>query len=346
MSHLYVNTSLLPMSTPLLRRFQLCTGVYAASTVSTLGINKLTVKNWFFAVTLYSRSTSYSRCHLVVLCERVSRHHLACSSSKGRATLSLPSDCQIMAEGGCLPWKVQQIDTSRGPVAEYRSIHQQLPKLPNGSFWVHDETTGDWKVQKKNSESTTALKVDREVLSHKKPVAKNGDTLSSSTTETKEATLAIDYVEHTVLPSDTFQGLCLRYRITATQLRQANGFSGTNLLLAPPKLVIPLSDKDLSKIRLQDQSSPDFKIHSFLSQVPELRCHEARAYLELYDWDVEQAVTNAQQDVAWEKKSAGAKDRGVQVVHVGISLEKDGTKPVSDTKKMDELEMVSLPKPI
>ena len=40
MSHLYVNTSLLPMSTPLLRRFHLRTGVYAASTVSTLPMTR------------------------------------------------------------------------------------------------------------------------------------------------------------------------------------------------------------------------------------------------------------------------------------------------------------------
>ena len=50
MSHLYVNTSLLPMSTPLLRRFQLCTGVYAASTVSTLPMTRdLATSGKFFS---------------------------------------------------------------------------------------------------------------------------------------------------------------------------------------------------------------------------------------------------------------------------------------------------------
>jgi hypothetical protein len=47
-------------------------------------------------------------------------------------------------------------------------------------------------------------------------------------------------VEHWIQPSDTFQGICLLYGVTSTQLRRANyGFSGTNLSLAPNPLRIP-----------------------------------------------------------------------------------------------------------
>ena len=254
-----------------------------------------------------------------------------------------------MAEGGRFPWKVQKIDSSRGPVAEYRSIRQPLPKLPNGSVWHHDEKTGEWKVQKKNSDESTASSGDHVLPSQREPPVRSDGTPSP---ETKEPALAVDYVEHTIMPSDTFQGLCIRYRITATQLRQANGFSGTNLLLAPPKLVIPLSNKDVSKIRLQDQNSPDYKIHSFLSQVPKLRRSEARAYLELSDWNVKTAVAKAQHDIEWEKQMTRAKEKmsgiqrnEIQVIHVGVPVEKNKTETVGGTKKTDELEMVSLPKP-
>jgi hypothetical protein len=33
-------------------------------------------------------------------------------------------------------------------------------------------------------------------------------------------------VEHVVLPGDTIQGLCLRYRVSAVELRRHNNFSG------------------------------------------------------------------------------------------------------------------------
>jgi len=46
--------------------------------------------------------------------------------------------------------------------------------------------------------------------------------------------------QYYIQPTDTFQGICLQFGITATQLRRANrGFSGTNLFLAPNPLQIP-----------------------------------------------------------------------------------------------------------
>ena len=38
---------------------------------------------------------------------------------------------------------------------------------------------------------------------------------------------------HEVLPTDTFQGICLKYKITPTELRRANKMMGSNLSLAP-----------------------------------------------------------------------------------------------------------------
>lgn len=51
---------------------------------------------------------------------------------------------------------------------------------------------------------------------------------------------AKSYVEHRVKPTDTLQGLCLSYKISATKLRMVNKFSGSNLLMAPKTLRIPL----------------------------------------------------------------------------------------------------------
>ena len=45
---------------------------------------------------------------------------------------------------------------------------------------------------------------------------------------------------HTIQPAtDTFQGICIKYRITATELRRANNMLGTNLQLSPKRLLIP-----------------------------------------------------------------------------------------------------------
>mmetsp|Transcript_1159 Transcript_1159/g.1886 ORF Transcript_1159/g.1886 Transcript_1159/m.1886 type:complete len:205 (-) Transcript_1159:659-1273(-) len=66
-------------------------------------------------------------------------------------------------------------------------------------------------------------------------------TLSSSTIDSCDGDRAlgvkgVDFVEHIVVPSDTLQGVCLAYKISATRLRQVNGFSGSGLNLAPKKI--------------------------------------------------------------------------------------------------------------
>jgi hypothetical protein len=93
--------------------------------------------------------------------------------------------------------------------------------------------------------------------------------------------LGVDYVEHVILPTDTFQGICLAYKIHGTRLRQANGFSGNSLSLAPPKLLIPLSKKALQSgfIRVQDTDAKEYKLHAFLAAMPNMSMTEAKAYV-------------------------------------------------------------------
>ena len=114
-------------------------------------------------------------------------------------------------------------------------------------------------------------------------------TASSSTIDSKDnalgpagkGVLGVDYVEHVILPTDTLQGICLAYKITSTRLRQANHFSGNSLLLAPKKLVIPLSKKALRSgfIRVQDTDAKEYKLHAFLAEFADLSMTEAKAYV-------------------------------------------------------------------
>lgn len=117
------------------------------------------------------------------------------------------------------------------------------------------------------------------------------------------------HVQHVILPEeDTFDGICLRYGITPTQLRQANGgFSGTNLRLAPATLNIPLSPRHVdrdensnhngsfedtnhsnsdvltrqvpSRMKLQDTNSNSYKIQVLINQFPCLDAAQAQAYV-------------------------------------------------------------------
>lgn len=122
----------------------------------------------------------------------------------------------------------------------------------------------------------------------------------------KVAVENVDYLVHTILPTDTLPGLCLRYRTKATILRQLNKFSGSNLHLAPSKLIIPLGPDgqnllDAGTMRAQDQTTPEYKLQAFLTEFPHLTQSERRAYLEMSDWDLDEAMTSAREDESWER---------------------------------------------
>jgi hypothetical protein len=121
----------------------------------------------------------------------------------------------------------------------------------------------------------------------------------------------ISILEHLVLPSDTFGGICLRYKISANRLRQFNRFSGSNLSLVPSKLYIPVpisTSQTQNKVKVvtatvrpQDTLTEEYKvtcmIHCF---VPALSRKVAAAYLRICNWNIEDAVAEAQGDLDWE----------------------------------------------
>ena len=117
-----------------------------------------------------------------------------------------------------------------------------------------------FKIQRTNSSST--------LDSHENSLGPSG-----------KGILGVDYVEHVILPTDTLQGICLAYKISSTRLKQANHFSGSSLLLAPKKLVIPISKQALRSgfIRVQDTDAKEYKLYSFLAEFKELSMTEAKA---------------------------------------------------------------------
>ena len=112
-------------------------------------------------------------------------------------------------------------------------------------------------------------------------------TASSSTIDSQDNTvgpsgkgaLGVDYVEHIVLPTDTLQGVCIAYKVSASALRRANHFTGHSLHFAPKKLLIPLSKHALRMgfIRVQDTDSKEYKLHYFQAEYPDMTLTEAKA---------------------------------------------------------------------
>lgn len=190
-----------------------------------------------------------------------------------------------MAEGGQFPWRRQKIDESRGPAAYFGNLNKPLPDPPSNMQWVRDEKTKDWKLEEKDVVVVEAIPVSTSKL--------------SASHITAEAELA--HMEHLVSAADTFQGICIRYKITPTELRQANGgFSGTNLLLAPNPLRIPRNKEGGEVVvatRVDNaESTPQYKIQKLLKTCPDLSRSEAKCYLELNDWNLDEALCNAADD--------------------------------------------------
>lgn len=52
---------------------------------------------------------------------------------------------------------------------------------------------------------------------------------------------------HWVEKDDSLRWICLKYKVSANELRRANNFSGSNLKLAPKKLIIPKSTRTTKK---------------------------------------------------------------------------------------------------
>eukprot|EP01083_Nonionella_stella_P091682 256373_1 len=109
--------------------------------------------------------------------------------------------------------------------------------------------------------------------------------------------------------------ICLKYHVTPTEIRQSNRFSGSNLALAPDSLMIPLKRNLPPIVKQPAQDSKDQKINAFMrimnSKVggagkmkERIGRKEAVAYLEINDYNVEESVADAKDDLGWEAQDA------------------------------------------
>lgn len=234
-----------------------------------------------------------------------------------------------MSEGGMLAWKRQKLHLR--PTADYDEIKKPI-QLPQDKAWVKDQK-GDWSVVDLVDKGVAvAIPVASQDMPNVTPsmeekAISSDDVLNADIITEEEIELQNNSkiekkvpkaVKHIVQPTDTLQGLCLRYKISPVELRQFNRFSGNNLMLAPSTLIIPAEyyrDKKIPvpmpQVLTKDQLRSQL-IHKFLAQFADKReldgslifgRQEAVAYLEMNDWNLADSVDDARSDFGWEADS-------------------------------------------
>lgn len=197
-----------------------------------------------------------------------------------------------MSEGGVLAWKVQKVRSA--PTLNYNNLQKPL-RAPKGQRWNYDSATREWSLEDlprpETAEYWDDLVVDAEIVKESTSNQGVGSAL---------------FVEHLVQPTDTFEGVCLRYKVSPTELRQANEFTGSNLYMAPNPLKIPrrataVTSANATLISEGNGVVPralttDQVVRILLKKCPTMSKSEATAYLELNEWGIADAIANAQED--------------------------------------------------
>lgn len=170
-------------------------------------------------------------------------------------------------EGGWLPWKLQKNQNNSPSLDSYGKA---LPPPPSGYYWDR-KNDGTWEL----------LKISNE------PVA-------------TRITTAVDprVIEHVVMPGDTLQGICLKYRASAVNIRRLNMFSGNNIQFKKV-LLVPI---DGGAVVEQQLNTPEVILQKFRNATGE-GIQESRLYLEEHHWDLDKAVLAWRQDEHWEHEA-------------------------------------------
>lgn len=158
-----------------------------------------------------------------------------------------------------------------GLVIDY-DYSRPLPNPPAGYLWQKNDDDKTWSLFRVDDGGADGTSVDINVESVKDSV-----------------------IEHVILPNDTLQGICLRYRVSSLELRQWNNFSGSSIKHMAI-LKIPVSHGH--PILRQDDESPEVIVQRFKTRTKEAN-NEAVFYLGQNDWDLEKALTHWTSDTNW-----------------------------------------------
>eukprot|EP00614_Pseudopedinella_elastica_P013908 CAMPEP_0172586226 /NCGR_PEP_ID=MMETSP1068-20121228/5602_1 /TAXON_ID=35684 /ORGANISM="Pseudopedinella elastica, Strain CCMP716" /LENGTH=246 /DNA_ID=CAMNT_0013380957 /DNA_START=140 /DNA_END=881 /DNA_ORIENTATION=+ len=223
------------------------------------------------------------------------------------------------------------MEASEGRWCQVRRIRQ--PAEPPTSAAAarlaldRDDENKNWGLE---NEATGKILPSLPVEGEDRP-AGGGVKAAEATEAVVESTAALPgYIEHVVMPEDTFQGLCLRYKLKPLALRKANGFSGENIrvlkVLRIPTAHLCSSGTGVAfvpQVRNRDVTTQLFRNETGLGSI------EAKLYLEDHGWDVAKAKRAWEEDNAWEEEAAreqAALATGKESKSAPVSAEKSTSK--------------------
>eukprot|EP00985_Skeletonema_marinoi_P023795 scaffold16043_cov127-Skeletonema_marinoi.AAC.2 len=79
--------------------------------------------------------------------------------------------------------------------------------------------------------------------------------------------------------------------------------------MAPKKIKIPMNGVTKGMvIKTQDRTSKEFKLYAFVAEIPTMELIEAKAYLDLSNWDLDEALRSAREDIdyGWDYYNNGS----------------------------------------
>lgn len=127
------------------------------------------------------------------------------------------------------PWKRQRPELDGVVYVDYTQILKPLPAPPDGLTWVKRRVEEDVFVQEEGEQGEAdvvrAARFVWELV--EKPVRPGQEEAAEEPlVELEDDEQLPDFIEHTVLATDTMAGLRLRYKITPAELRKHNDFAG------------------------------------------------------------------------------------------------------------------------
>lgn len=197
-------------------------------------------------------------------------------------------------EGGAYPWRRQKLNIA--PVVSYKNLNKPL-LAPKNQQWYHDSQKNEWSLVAASSSSSysraaasrnVVVSVARKVTTNELAsttttadivvadavtIQEDGDDLlveeaQTTTIEKEEEEIEDDitsnaYLNHRIKPTDTFQGICIKYKVKALELRRANGglLTGLNIYLVPtyPVLRIPKNEYNIMMMMKKKQTNNSIK---------------------------------------------------------------------------------------
>jgi hypothetical protein len=177
------------------------------------------------------------------------------------------------------------------------SYSRPLPNPPPGKYWLKEEDNS-WSLN--------------DFL---------GKDIEENTTEFTTTNSSV--IEHVVIPGiDTLQGICLRYHVSAIELRRTNLFSGNNINQCK-SLRIPL-ERGVT-ISRQDDNSYDILLQRFRNETTE-GIKESKFYIDEYK-NYDKAIKAWKGDKKWENElppvlSSSPKIDPVSPINAHVNSEK------------------------